>query len=57
MIAAMTFFIILTVAVVVTIAATVRSVFHDAPRRAPRSHRVDPDFVSPASRIRFDRAA
>ena len=53
----MTFFVILTVAVVLTVAATVRSVFHDAPAARPLSHRVDPDFVSPGSRVPHDRAA
>ncbi|MCW2816942.1 MAG: hypothetical protein JWN84_4397 [Nocardioides sp.] len=57
MITAMTFFVILSVAVVLVIAATVRNVFHDAPAARPRSHRVDPDFVSPGSRVPYDRAA
>lgn len=53
----MTFFVILTLAVVLTIATTLRSVFHDAPTARPRSHHVDPDFVSPGSRLPHDRAA
>lgn len=53
----MTFLIILLAVAVVAIAATVRSVFHDAPAARPTSHRVDTDFVAPASRASYHRAA
>jgi hypothetical protein len=57
MITDMTFLIILTVLGVLAVVATVRSVFHDAPAARPRSHRTDLDFVAPAARTTYDRAA
>lgn len=53
----MTSLVILLVLAVAAVVATVRSVFHDGPARPPRSHRVDPDFVAPARRSAYDRAA
>ncbi len=53
----MTFVLISAVALLLVLAATVRSVLHDAPTARPLSHRVDPDFVAPGSRLRHDRAA
>ncbi|MEO9324599.1 hypothetical protein ABFT23_13985 [Nocardioides sp. C4-1] len=53
----MTFLLILLAVAVVAIGATVRSVLHDAPTARPTSHRVDTDFVAPASRASYHRAA
>ena len=53
----MTFLLILTVAIVVAIATTVRSAFHDAPTARPGSHATDLDFVAPAARTSHRRAA
>ena len=57
MITAMTFLFILAAIAVVAIVATVRSVFHDAPAARPTSHRTDLDFVAPAARSTYGRAA
>ena len=46
-----------TVAVIVSITLTLRSVLHDAPSARPLSHRVDTDFVAPAERSSYGRAA
>ncbi|WP_170286111.1 hypothetical protein [Nocardioides rubriscoriae] len=47
----MTLLMILTLVAVVAVAATVHSLRHDGPRRPPRSHDVDPDFVAPSARL------
>lgn len=60
MITDMTLLLILLAGAIVSIALTVRSVLHDAPAarlRPPRSHRVDTDFVRPADRAAYERAA
>jgi hypothetical protein len=57
MITDMTFLLILTAAVIVSITLTLRSVLHDAPSARPLSHRVDTDFVAPAERSSYGRAA
>lgn len=61
MIGDMTALLILLALSVVLIVASLRAVFSDGLRgdagTPPRSHAVDPDFVAPAQRSRFDRAA
>jgi len=53
----MTFLLILALASVVATAAAVRSALHDAPVARPGSHRTDLDFVAPAARTSYGRAA
>jgi hypothetical protein len=57
MITAMTFLIVLAAIAIVAIAATIRSISHDAPAARPASHRTDPDFLAPAARSTYGRAA
>lgn len=57
MISVMTLMLILLAVAVALIVTTIRSVRHDAPSARPRSHRVDTDFVAPANRTSYDRAA